>query len=1167
MNTEDLANRAISLARMWATVHGSERVAWPTEAILAHGNEPAILDLACSFLDRVLLPEDPAVVADFLQHLPRSLTKRLGLLDRTLLELGRTLAPILPGLVATAARRRVWTLARPAVVVDAPETTTRHITTTLANGHRINFRPLGAPVLGRGGAKAYRQRAVRLLQRPDVDYLTIKTPDLLPAANLWDFRGEVDRMAQALREVYAASMQQWPAKFVALDPHAYADLAVTVAAFEEVLSEANFMHLAAGVTLPAHMPEATQALGRLIDFAQQRVQAGGAPIKVRLHHGAHWGSEHVEAELCSWSPATHRARSDADAHLLRLIETALDPTISYALRVGIASNNLFHLAYAHMLAAERGVQAALDVELAHTTPPTLVRAIQAEVVNPVILDTPLLRPGRARDAVPLLAHRLIEAAAPVSFRDSANDADLGAHERRFLQALRHHPPQGPPRRHLRVPAAAEFAATAPADPALATTRRYAHVAVGATPPEPDDVPRPAIHDGEVHDAVAAAANAAAQWDQEARAARADQLRRMADDLENQRKELLGLLNHDTGMLKPEADGEINSAIDLLRSSALDVTDHAVLAAEEGIELRPDRVVLVVPGPNAPLAQTMAGVGAAGAVGAAAVVLAPAHAYRCVHAAVNAARTGLAARGLDPNAVQVLAGGDDQIEQELLAHPLVDAVLLTGSADRRARYTAWRSGRAGGARVHSWPADMNVLVVTPSADLDQAVGDIIDSAFRYAGQAPGAAQALILVGSVATNVDFRAQLLDATRSLQVDWATRPHATLGPLIAPATEAQLALLQDCDEEETWLLAPTRLDDAGRLWSPGIKTGITPSTWLGRPSSDVPVLGIMTARTLTEAIEWCNDSYRDAAALHSLNEREIDHWVASVRARNVHVNRPTTATPAARQPYSGRGRAGLGTGIGGVHDVAALGQWQQGADPSMLGEIGPSVGVLLDATAQWLDPGDRAWLRAAARSDAHAREVYRTVVDEVGLVAEESWRRYVPAGTVTIRAGADTALVEVLRVWIGAVAVGVEPEVSVPPNFLHSLPPAVPDSGGIEPAETAARPGNSGQRESEADFDGEEWGGISLPWRVETRAEFLARAAQWNRPRRLRCLAQGELGEIERVVPSVVDVVSGPVLQSGKRELLTFLRAQTVTRIRHRHGRVSTLKGWPAPAAGRGE
>src|SRR5699024_3248939 len=137
-------------------------------------------------------------------------------------------------------------------------------------------------------------------------------------------------------------------------------------------------------------------------------------------------------------------------------------------------------------------------------------------------------------------------------------------------------------------------------------------------------------------------------------------------------------------------------------------------------------------------------------------------------------------------------------------------------------------------------------------------------------------------------------------------------------------------------------------------------------------PVMGIMVADSLEEAIEWQNaTAYGLTGGLHSLDEQEIGHWLDRVEVGNAYVNRHITGAIVQRQSFGGWKSSAVGPGAkaGGPNYVAQLGSWsldglpEQGAEPSeavraALADYGP---LLADAA-------ERTWLERAARSDAAA-------------------------------------------------------------------------------------------------------------------------------------------------------------------------------------------------------
>ncbi len=67
-------------------------------------------------------------------------------------------------------------------------------------------------------------------------------------------------------------------------------------------------------------------------------------------------------------------------------------------------------------------------------------------------------------------------------------------------------------------------------------------------------------------------------------------------------------------------------------------------------------------------------------------------------------------------------------------------------------------------------------------------------------------------------------------------------------------------------------------------------------------PILGIMTASTLDEAIDIVNEvDYGLTSGLHSLDASEIGTWLERIQAGNLYVNRGITGAIVRRQPFGG--------------------------------------------------------------------------------------------------------------------------------------------------------------------------------------------------------------------------------------------------------------------------
>ena len=256
-----------------------------------------------------------------------------------------------------------------------------------------------------------------------------------------------------------------------------------------------------------------------------------------------------------------------------------------------------------------------------------------------------------------------------------------------------------------------------------------------------------------------------------------------------------------------------------------------------------------------------------------------------------------------------------------------------------------------------------------------------SAFGHSGQKCSAASLAIVEASVYDDPSFHRRLADAVRSLRVGSPLDPATKVGPLIAPPTGNLLRALTTLEPGEHWLVEPRQLDDEGRLWSPGVRAGVRPGSWFHLTECFGPVLGILRADDLDHAIVLQNaPAYGLTGGLHSLDPREIDHWLARVHVGNAYVNRHITGAVVQRQPFGGWKASSIGPGHkpGGPNHLHGYGRW---APPS-------------------IDP-----VRASASYRRSWAEHFGRDNDPTGLACEANVLRYRPLSRVIVIAEQDDA------------------------------------------------------------------------------------------------------------------------------------------------------------------
>ncbi|MEX5633986.1 proline dehydrogenase family protein [Parafrankia sp. FMc2] len=1166
------ADEAVELARRWVAEAAAEPVDAAAARLAGVLREPGGLAFTVGFVDGVIRPEDRRVAARNLARLAPSAPGFLPWHLRAAVRAGGVAGPVAPWLVIPVARRALRGMVGH-LVVDATE---RRLGPAIAAargpGVRLNMNLLGEAVLGEREAARRLAGTRALVERADVDHVSIKVSASTAPHAPWAFEETVTQVVEALRPLYAQAAATRPATFINLDMEEYRDLDLTIAVFTALLDRPELHRLEAGVVLQAYLPDALGALVRLGEWSAARVAAGGAPITVRIVKGANLPMERVEASLRGWPAAPYGSKEETDANYKRLLEYALRPERVNAVRIGVAGHNLFDLAFAWVLAGRRGVRHGLRFEMLRGMAQAQARVVAREVGG-LLLYTPVVRPAEFDVAIAYLVRRLEEGASQENFMsavfDLAGDGLLFAREeRRFRASLARLEAElavSPAARRTQnrqlqsVGSAADISGVgfrpgggfrnAPdTDPSLAANRAWARrilLRAGTSTLGADLVERAAVRTRAALDEVLAGAVAAGpDWAALGGAGRAQVLLRAADQLERCRGELVEVMVAEAGKTLDQADPEVSEAVDFARYYAARAEE---LDDVDGAVFRPVRLTVVTPPWNFPVAIPAGSTLAALAAGSSVILKPAGPARRCGAVLARA----LWAAGVPRDVLRFVDVDEGELGKALVSDPRVDRLLLTGAFETAELFRSWRPDLALLAET----SGKNAIVVTPSADVDLAVRDVVASAFGHAGQKCSAASLLILVGSAARSRRLRDQLVDAVGSLVVGPAHEAASQVGPLIEPASGKLLAALTTLGPGERWLVRPRRLDADGRLWSPGVRDGVARGSEFHRTEYFGPVLGIMTAADLAEAVEIQNDvDFGLTAGLHSRDADELAYWLRHVEAGNLYVNRGITGAIVGRQPFGGWKRSAVGPGskAGGPTYLYALGDWTSrpstaaaaaaAADPGLAGLAGPARRLLAaarevgspGAVGDVGGPADAlAGLERALGSDAVAWAGSYCVPREVGgLTAERNVLRYHPV-PVEVRLAADGDVLALVRV----VAAGLRAGSAVRVSTAERLP---------EPLRAAFTE-------------------LGVTWREQSGADWLAgvgRAAARRRELRLR-LVGGNAGAVSAVsaVESVtrgrpeIVVHGGPVTESGCLELLPFLREQSVSLTAHRFGTPDVL------------
>lgn len=1030
-----LANDAVALVRHWLTEAAKVPVDASAQQLAGVLKDPNGLEFTVGFVDGVVRPEDLNVAARNLAALAPKVPAFLPWYMRSAVALGGTMAPVLPQVVIPVARKVLREMVGHLIVDATDAKLGPAIAKIRKDGIKLNVNLLGEAVLGEHEASRRLEGTHTLLARPDVDYVSIKVSSTVAPHSAWAFDEAVEHVVEKLTPLFqransfaaAGSSTGGKAKFINLDMEEYKDLDMTIAVFTRILDKPEFKDLEAGIVLQAYLPDALSAMIRLQDWAAERRANGGAGIKVRVVKGANLPMEQVESSLHDWPLATWGSKQDSDTSYKSVINYSLHPERIKNIRIGVAGHNLFDIAFAWLLAKQRGVESGIEFEMLLGMAQGQAEAVKKDVGS-LLLYTPVVHPSEFDVAIAYLIRRLEEGASQDNFMSavfelSENEGLFEREKQRFLSSLetldntvplpnrrqdRSLPPEPMPHNGFRN--------TPDTDPSLPANRDWGRAILERVPPSTlgnDSVKAAFINDEEtLNSAIANAVDKGKAWGAVSGAERAEILHRAGEILEARRADLLEVMASETGKTIDQGDPEVSEAVDFAHYYA---ESARKLDAVDGATFVPAKLTVVTPPWNFPVAIPAGSTLAALAAGSAVVIKPAKQAARSGAVMVEA----LWEAGVPKGVLTMVQLGERELGRQLISHPAVDRVILTGGYETAELFRSFRKDLPLLAET----SGKNAIIVTPSADLDLAAKDVAYSAFGHAGQKCSAASLVILVGSVAKSKRFHNQLIDAVTSLKVGYPEDPTSQMGPIIEPANGKLLNALTTLGDGENWAVEPKKLDDTGRLWSPGVRYGVKRGSYFHLTEFFGPVLGVMTADTLEEAIAIQNQiEYGLTAGLHSLNSEELGIWLDGIQAGNLYVNRGITGAIVQRQPFGGwkKSAVGAGTKAGGPNYLAGLGDWTPATSTATASVTDPAISRILNAAGPALQPAELESVQRALASDAEAwAGEFGTAKDVSGLSAERNIFRY-RSLPVTIRLSEGAPLAHLVRTVAAGVVAG---------------------------------------------------------------------------------------------------------------------------------------------------
>ena len=1053
--------------------------------MLEHPKDKALL---IELMDQCFRAESNARIADQICFLleKHGMAHFFTTKDKTLLYLFQNIGKYLPNLSVPMFVNQIREDTKTVVIKGEEEIFNAHLKKRKSEGTRVNINLIGEVVLGEEEADERMEKYLKAIANPNVDYLSIKISTIFSQINPLDFDKTVSILVEKLTKVYAQA-QKHPYiapdgtksnKFINLDMEEYRDLAITVEVFKQTLDLPQFKDFYAGIVLQAYLPDSFLWQKDLCDWARNRVNNGGAPIKFRLVKGANMEMEETEASQKHWEMVTYVDKADTDSNYKRMARYALEPENAPYMHIGTASHNLFELAYATTMAQENKTSQYHTLEMLEGMSESARLAIK-EISKEVILYAPTASKEQFTNAIAYLVRRLDENTGPnnfirYSFGLTVGSKDWKMQERLFVESFEVEKTSfvGSKRTQNRLEekwddfsnssfdtnsyhpeADTDFILPKNHEWARNIVKKWKHnadtvhtiapVVVGGVDLVGDRKIYDAIDKSQIENNVLAGRFAMANeadikkavqvakddvdgWRDLTHAQRHELLKAAAIKFRERRDDLIGVAAAEVGKVFTETDVEVSEAIDFI-----EFYSHSIrhLDEYENLELNGKGVGVVVPPWNFPVAIPVGGVSSALAAGNTVIIKPASVAALCSYEMCKCFWDA----GISKNVLQFLPCPGALAGEHLIPNKDIDFLILTGGEDTASamletRNDLFLSAETGGK---------DATIVTNMADREQAVKNVCQSAFGNSGQKCSATSLLVLEEEVYNDAGFKKALIDTASSMNVGSIWDFQNRIGTLANKVSGNLEKALNELEGNETWALKPEYVDNNPYMLKPSIKWGVSEGNFIHMNELFGPVLAVIKANDLKHAVNIVNATgYGLTSGIESLDEREVEYWKENLQAGNLYVNRGTTGAIVLRQPFGGMGKSAIGAGrkAGFYNYVTQFIDVTEKKAPVTTKKYNNDLTKFIDkCKASENNKEDFEKLAVSLQSYlSNFDSEFSLAKDYANVRGEDNHFKYIPLDNVLIRVSSDDTIFETVSRILAAKVAGVRFKVSIENNEL---------------------------------------------------------------------------------------------------------------------------------------
>ncbi|HSR37088.1 MAG TPA: proline dehydrogenase family protein, partial [Desulfurivibrionaceae bacterium] len=767
--------------------------------------------------------------------------------------------------------------------------------------------------------------------------VAVKPSSLYCLADPRDFEGSVAGILQRLKPIVAAVRDV--DGFLCIDMESTRMKGITLEVYRRLKQEYPDYHQL-GIAMQSYLRDTDEDLAELLAWAEREQ----VMISVRLVKGAYWDYEVVKARQNGWEAPVWTIKAQSDAAFERHARLILQH--HQQCHFACASHNVRSIAAVLEHARDLGVpEERYEFQVLYGMAEPVRRALLREVGR-VRLYAPY---GELVPGMGYLVRRLLENTANESFlrRTFTGEEELDRlledpvvtasreKERRLVPVVsapsgvfRNEPSADFTRPELRHAFVANLEGVRARSGELVLLHingadlRTVDIVPSVNPAFPEQVVGMVCQAGieEASAALAAAREAFPAWRDTPAGERAACLVKAAALARQKIVELAAWQVVEIGKPWDQAYADVAEAIDFLEFYAREMLRLAeprrlgdVPAEINTLRYEPCGVAAVIAPWNFPLAISC-GMTAAALVAGNTVVYKPSGLTPVIGRQL--AELFIAA-GIPAGVFNYLPGLSAVIGDYLVDHPDVRIIAFTGSVDvglRIAERAGRRSeGQTALKRVICEMGGKNAAIVDDDADLDEAITNLLQSAFGFQGQKCSACSRIIVLDSMYQQ--FVDRFVSAASALTIRPAEDPAFALGPVADAEQQRKILEYIDIGAREGTVLYRSRVPEGGYYVPLVILGDILPEHRVAQEEIFGPVLSLMRARDFTDALRIANSTrYALTGSVFSRSPANLERASREFRVGNLYLNRGCTGAMVERQPFGGFLLSGGGTKAGGT-------------------------------------------------------------------------------------------------------------------------------------------------------------------------------------------------------------------------------------------------------------